>query len=529
MASLKSLAQSGSFYARKDDLFRLIKSLNRAEKRYCRIQASSTAKDSRYLKLFDALDALEKYEERTFLQGRKGKAFQQNFSYTKNYLFNHILKSLTVYHAEHDASARLRELLQQIAILYHKRLFEAARGRIKRGLELTVKCDLPAYKYLLLQWELRIQKTASQTGESFEDRLSLYREMLKALEEAKGFEAYRKITDKMVFNMRRTGQFREPVDIMPLQQLLDDPLLSNPDLATSPEQKVSFYFSHATFANCMGDMKAAESHLDQVLYWINQMPDRNDDRLEEYVMRSNNFFIAWHRTGAWTKSEALLDRLSRIKVDSRTVNAEAVKSHLWRVLHFNKLELYWKTGRFIDAVALVPIIEDGLQNHHRYMTATNRCMFYFILACHYFGLSQFEEALNWLNRYFSEEQNCMRVDKHAHARLFALIVHFELNHREALPYFALSTYKYLQRQKMLFGLEKLVIHYLKNRFLRAPDKTTVHAAFADLLIDFEKLLEDPLERNALRYFDFMAWLRSHVEKRSFVDVMAERAIQHVGG
>lgn len=73
-------------------------------------------------------------------------------------------------------------------------------------------------------------------------------------------------------------------------------------------------------------------------------------------------------------------------------------------------------------------------------------------------------------------------------------------------------------------MEKLVLRFLKTRFLRAADQTERHAAFQDLHKEMVLLLEDPIEHNAFRYFDFLGWLIAHLEQRPFAEVLAERAL-----
>jgi hypothetical protein len=102
-----------------------------------------------------------------------------------------------------------------------------------------------------------------------------------------------------------------------------------------------------------------------------------------------------------------------------------------------------------------------------------------------------------------------------------------LAHWEALPYFALSTYRYLQKQDLLHNAEKLVLRYLKNRFLRVTNVADRKSAFIDLYNELVILLDNPLEQNLFRYFDFMTWLIVHIEGRSFKEVVAERMLVHV--
>lgn len=519
------MPENSPYYARKDDLFRLIQSLGRAEKRFFRSYAiAQGGKDARYLKLFDALDGLKRYDEEEFLESRKGKAFHSYFSYTKNYLFNLLLRALSIHHHEQSTAARVRELLQQTEILYHKRLFDLAQSRIVKGLELCREAALGTYAMELLGWFLRIRKVSASADESYEERMRLYEEQFEQLQLARSNLAYEEITDKMLFELRRSGQFRESEQSHPMQALLADPRLADFSLTQNAEQRVNFYFCYATYANAMGDMEEASKYLEKVWFWMEQDQLRIKDRPDQYIMRCNNFFIAWHRTGQFDRSEELIQKLREFKVDKKSVNYAEVQAHLWRVIYFNQLERYWKIGSVQQALELLPEVLEGLKEHASFLTVTNCLGFYFLLACHHYAAGDLSAALDWTNKYLDEQNQCMRVDKHAHVRLFALILHFELQHREALPYFVNSTYRYLKSRKQMYGVEHVFLKYLRTDLLRPVYPADLEQMFAKMWGEMQDLFEDPLEQNALRYFDFSAWLQARVEGRPMIELMKEKVL-----
>ncbi len=87
-----------------DKTFRLIKSMNRNEKRYLKLFASITEGEKNYLLIFDEMDKQEVYDEKKIREKFRGKKFISNLAAEKKYLFQFILKALKNYHSGDDRS-----------------------------------------------------------------------------------------------------------------------------------------------------------------------------------------------------------------------------------------------------------------------------------------------------------------------------------------------------------------------------------------------------------------------------------------
>ena len=105
-----------------DELFQLIKSLNKSEKRLLKlhIRRISGSDDLKSLTLFDALDGMSEYDEEKLL--RKNLSIQkQQLSNIKAYLYKQILSSLS--YSSNDVEAQLSEQMTHARLLYNKGLY----------------------------------------------------------------------------------------------------------------------------------------------------------------------------------------------------------------------------------------------------------------------------------------------------------------------------------------------------------------------------------------------------------------------
>src|SRR5690348_9523074 len=93
-----------------DALFQLIKSLEKSEKRNFKlyVRRNSSTEDLKVIRLFDALDKMEVYDENLLLKKNKSNKKQQ-LSNIKAHLYKQILSSLRLIKNEDNIDIQLHE------------------------------------------------------------------------------------------------------------------------------------------------------------------------------------------------------------------------------------------------------------------------------------------------------------------------------------------------------------------------------------------------------------------------------------
>ena len=143
---------------------------------------------------------------------------------------------------------------------------------------------------------------------------------------------------------------------------------------------------------------------------------------------------------------------------------------------------------------------------------------YYYMAYLNFGAGQHSKALQWLNRVINDNENDLRQDLYSYARLFNIVIHYELGNLELLEYTIKSTSRYLQKRNRDFEIEKLILEQFKKliRHRTASAKKEQLLEFKDKLSALSKNEEG---KALLRYFDFQAWINSKLEQRSFEEML----------
>jgi len=124
----------------KDNLFVLVKSLTKSEKRQFRLYVGrmGSNQDAKFLNLFQQLDRMSRYEEKIILS--KGIVTKQQLSNLKAHLYKQILVSLRMNPVNKNIRIQIREQLDFATILYQKGLY-------KQSLKVLEKAKLLAIKY----------------------------------------------------------------------------------------------------------------------------------------------------------------------------------------------------------------------------------------------------------------------------------------------------------------------------------------------------------------------------------------------
>jgi hypothetical protein len=184
--------------------------------------------------------------------------------------------------------------------------------------------------------------------------------------------------------------------------------------------------------------------------------------------------------------------------------------------------LYDRSGRFKEAVKLEEPIVQGMARLGDKLPKEFELEFYFHLSTVQFGAGNVNRALHWLNRVLNDPEPNLRQDIFTYARLFNLVVHYELGNYELLEYIVRSTQRFLSKRHRAYGVEAALIEHVK-KLARTTSPAAKHELFLSLRKNLEALMKDPNEGTVLKYFDIIAWVNAKVEDVPFAEVMQKAA------
>ena len=147
------------------ELFDLIQSLTKSEKRFFKLSSSLQSGDKNYLKLFDQIDKQSEYNEDEIKEVFKNESFIKHLPSEKNHLYKVILKSLRSFHSDRSISSVLRQEIKNIEILFQKALYKECGKFITRAKKKAYDHEKFYYLFELISWEKNLLEEAIEFGQ----------------------------------------------------------------------------------------------------------------------------------------------------------------------------------------------------------------------------------------------------------------------------------------------------------------------------------------------------------------------------
>ena len=99
---------------------------------------------------------------------------------------------------------------------------------------------------------------------------------------------------------------------------------------------------------------------------------------------------------------------------------------LFQVTYNLELLYYLNNALFEEALAIVPGLEDGLDQYAKLIEASSDLSYCYNISVVFLVMEQFSPGLKWVNRILGVKAGKERLDIQGLARIFSLVFHYEL-------------------------------------------------------------------------------------------------------
>jgi tetratricopeptide (TPR) repeat protein len=134
-----------------------------------------------------------------------------------------------------------------------------------------------------------------------------------------------------------------------------------------------------------------------------------------------------------------------------------------------RINKHFLEGTFTEDLQLVPEIEKHLDEYKLHLDRHRVLVFYYKIACLYFGSGDNEKAIDYLNKIINWKVD-LRTDLQCYARLLHLIAHYELGNDNLLEYLIKSVYRFMAKMKNLSIVEEEILKFIRKSFNLSPKK-----------------------------------------------------------
>lgn len=502
-----------------EPLFELIQSLSKSEKRYFKLFSNLQQGEKNYLMLFEAIEKQKKYDEKKLLLRFRNQPFANYFSESKRRLYANILKVLEIYYSEKNVDGQLISYINQIAVLYEKSFFKQCWKLLLKAKNLAAKHEKYLQLLELYKWEKQFVLKNQGVGQNeFDIKVLLLEEeeCIKKIVNESQFRAIRYLISDH-YKLYGTARSKEEKDTY--TGIINNILCSSENNAITFNSKYDYFFIYSFYYQMIGDMVKSNDVRKKMIALVESYPECLPEREVQYITALTNYSVTLIGLSEYEECLRVIEKMQNYPVKS-----EAMKALVFKSSYTCALNIYINTGEYSKGVVKIKEIEEGLPRYSGLIHQSDVLVFYYCIAQIYFGEQNYSRALEWVNKIFNDPTlRNARKDILSFTYLFNLIIHFEKGDYDILTYYAKNTHRYLYKIERLYAFEEAILDFIREAIRKGSSKKILISIFRKLKNKLEELVKDPLEKEALQYFDIIYWLESKIDNKSFGEIIRKRA------
>lgn len=504
----------------KDNLFDLIKSLSKSEKRQFRLYAGrlDVNEDAKFMALFDILEKLAFYEEDEILKFEGIK--KKQLSNLKAHLYKQILISLRSNPMHQNVRLQIREQLDFATILYHKGLYNQSLKILEKAKALALENEEKNMAYEIIELEKVIESQyITRSISSRADELTI---------EARNISKLNVITSKLS-NLSlqlygiflKKGYVKNDEEFQSITKYFNDRLPKVKLEEIGFREKLWWYNAHLWYSFLTQDFLSCYRY---ALKWTDLFYENPKMILLNpiFYLRGTQYLLeALFFIGDIPRFREALEKFESTLLQEDFPTRENVQSLAFLYRYSHRLNLHFMEGSFKEGSKWVEEVLKGIKTYENKIDEHHIMIFYYKIACLYFGMSEYKKCIFYLDKIIANKSLEMREDLLCYSRILNLVAHYEAGEDYHLERLIKSTYKFLIKMEDLYQVQKEMIKFLRRLGEIFPHE--IKNEFKKLHTKLKELENDPYERRSFLYLDILSWLESNIEGRSIPEIIQEKA------
>ena len=499
---------------KSDDLFQLIKSLSRNERRYFHLFSQLQKGDKAYLNLFASLDKLKEYDEKKFKERHKEKDFIKNLAWRKHHLYHLILKSLESYHESFDTE--VYSLLHRNEVLYEKGLYKQCRKILNKAKTIAQKYEMYHIIFEILNWEDVI---ASKLFE-VDTQLNVIKESKENIVLLSNLTDYKNILME-IYNLHHViGVFRKPEEKKKLNHIITSRLWKSESEAMTFKAKRHFYYSHFLYCFMNGDYKSGYEYTKKCVDSFFTQPEQISYNSHYYITATNAFLYC---CTVLKKHNEMFEAIVKLNENKKHFKKRSERAAA-ALLSYHELGYYMMTGKLQKGQEAAKRIEMEMLEFDDIMSSFEKFSIYMNLAFLYFMAGKYKDTIAWLYKIIGAGGVKARADFDSMVRIFYIISQYEKgSSAQFMKSLLRSTYRFLIKREQMYKYEKIILDFIRKKLIKVDSREDLIDTLKILREQLLVIQKDPFEGRPLEYFDLISWITSKIENRPFAEILMEKS------
>ena len=505
----------------KDNLFVLIKSLTKSEKRQFKLYVGrmDSNEDSKFLNLFNLLDKMRKYDEKKIVDSNI--VTKQQLSNLKAHLYKQILISLRLNPQHKNVKLHIRGQIDFATILYQKGLYKQSLKILGKVKSYALKYDENTSAYEIVEFEKLIESlyvTRSLTNRT--DELVNQTNHLKQLNDVSS--SLSNISLQLYEKLIKAGYAKSDYESKEIKTIFDEKIkYYNPENLGFRE-KIIYYQSWVWYSLLAQDFLSSYKYASKWIDTFNNKPEMI--RIHPvYYLKGYNFLLeALSLIKYPSKFKNRLDDMIEVVDDQSFPVNQNLNALIFLYKYNNLFNLHVLEGTFKESIKIIPEVLDGIEKNKNFIDHHHIMLLYYKIACMYFTVDDFDKCIKYTSLIMRNKNIKMREDLQCFTRILNLIAHWEAGLDFNLDKIIKETYNYLDKLNDLHEVQKTILKYLNGLENIYPGE--IKGFLRNLYNELKKYEDDPYEKRAFLYLDIISWLESKIDRKPLQNIIKEKAI-----
>ena len=505
----------------KDNLFVLLKSLTKSEKRQFKLYVGrmDSNEDSKFLNLFNLLDKMRKYDEKKIIESNI--VTKQQLSNLKAHLYKQILISLRLNPQHKNVKLHIRSQIDFATILYQKGLYKQSLKILDKAKSYALKYDENTSAYEIVEFEKLIESlyvTRSLTNRT--DELVTQTNHLKQLNNVSS--SLSNISLQLYEKLIKAGYAKSDSESKEIKTIFDEKIkYYNPEKFGFRE-KLIYYQSWVWYSLLAQDFLSSYKYASKWIDTFNNKPEMIKIHPVYYLKGYNFLLEALSLIKYPSKFKNRLDDMIEVVEDESFPVNQNLNALIFLYKYNNLFNLHVLEGTFKESINIIPEVLDGIEKNKNFIDHHHIMLLYYKIACMYFTVDEFDKCIRYTSLIMRNKNIKMREDLQCFTRILNLIAHWEAGLDFNLDKIIKETYNYLDKLNDLHEVQKTILKYLNGLENIYPGE--IKGFLRNLYNELKKYEDDPYEKRAFLYLDIISWLESKIDRKPLQNIIKEKAI-----
>jgi len=507
--------------AHKDALFVLVKSLSKSEKRQFKLYVGRLGvnTDAKFLALFNLLDKIKQYDEKTILES--GIVKKAQLSNLKAHLYKQILVSLRLNPVNQNIRVQIREQLDFATILYQKGLYKQSLKILDKVKAIAIENEEKNIAYEIVELEKVIESQyITRSIDTRSDELTVQAKELSMQNVVAS--KLSNLSIQLYGTLLKNGYVKNDKELQRVNTYFYSKLPEYTYEDLGFREKLWLYKAHLWHSFLTQDFLQSYKYANK---WVDLFKNdtKNISLHPVFYLKGKNylleslFFIKHY--DKFKEELSLFEKEIEEKSIPQNSNTEILT---FLYYYANKLHLHFLEGSFSEGEYLVTIINDKISSYKDRLDNHHIVVFYYKIACLYFGMGKNKECILYLNKIIKPKNIQVANDLQCFARVLSLIAHYECGLDYDLERQFKDTYRFLLKMENLQEVQKEFIssikalgdvypHQIKKELKKVHSRLKVYE-------------NHPYEKRAFLYLDILSWLESKIENKPVAQIIKEKFV-----